>query len=58
LRSQMEMSSPAGAGHRLPGALSHDLRDVVIAEPEMLADERAGNRPRRSLAAQPGLNAA
>jgi len=33
----------------LPGALGHDLRDVVIAEPEVLADERAGDRPRGGL---------
>jgi hypothetical protein len=26
------------------GAVGHDLRDVVIAEPKMLSDERAGNR--------------
>jgi hypothetical protein len=42
-------------GHRLPGALGHDLGDVVIAEPEMLADKRAGDRPRRGLSAEPGL---
>jgi hypothetical protein len=44
-----------GTGHRLPGALGHNLRDVVIAEPEVLADERAGDRPRRGLGAQPRL---
>jgi hypothetical protein len=26
----------AGTDHRLPSALSRDLRDVVIAEPEVL----------------------
>jgi hypothetical protein len=32
----------AAAGHWLPGALGHDLRDIVIAEPEVLADEGTG----------------
>jgi hypothetical protein len=45
----------AATGYWLPGALGHDLRDVVIAEPEVLADERARDRPRRGLGAQPGL---
>ena len=41
------------AGHGWPGTLGHDLRDVVITEPEVLADERTGNRPSRRLAAKP-----
>src|ERR1035438_7782585 len=40
-------------GHGRPGALGHDLRDVVITEPEVLADERAGDRPGCGLAAEP-----
>jgi hypothetical protein len=44
---------PPGAAsacrHRLAFAVSHDLGDVVIAEPQVLAEERAGDRaPRRA----------
>jgi hypothetical protein len=45
----------AATGQWLPGALGHDLRDIVIAEPEVLADERTGDRPRRGLGTQPRL---
>jgi hypothetical protein len=45
----------AAAGHWPPGALGHDLRDIVIAEPEVLADECAGDRPRRGFGSQPRL---
>jgi hypothetical protein len=33
----------------------HDLGDVVIAEPQMLANERARNQPRSSLCLEPRL---
>jgi hypothetical protein len=49
--------SATSAGHGWPGTLGHDLRDVVITEPEVLADERTGNRPSRRLAAKPRLRA-
>ena len=45
----------AAAGHRPPRALGNDLSDIVIAEPEMLADKGAGNRPGRSLVTEPRL---
>jgi hypothetical protein len=31
----------------------HDLGDIVIAEPQMLTNERAWNQPRRRLGLEP-----
>src|ERR1700723_4557701 len=43
------------ACHGRPGALGNDLRNVLIAEPEVLANKRAGYCPGCGLAAEPRL---